>query len=155
MRHLGNRDMMVVVPSLELRDRSFNPRLSKMITENAGLQEIVSRASRSSANRADILEYGANVRLIKAGANSADSLRSDHLPYVICDEVDAYKWDVGGEGDPMTLIENRQRTFSRAKTFLISTPTNEHESRIDQAYQRSDRRRYHVPCPHCGEYQHL
>jgi hypothetical protein len=31
MAHLGNRDMLVVVPSLELRDRSFNPRLSKMI----------------------------------------------------------------------------------------------------------------------------
>jgi phage terminase large subunit GpA-like protein len=155
MQHLGNRDLMVVVPSLELRDRSFNPRLAKMISENAGLAELVSRASRSSANRADILEYGANCRLIKAGANSADSLRSDHLPYVICDEVDAYKWDVGGEGDPMTLIENRQRTFSRAKTFLISTPTNEGESRIWQAYLRSDRRRYHVPCPHCGTSQPL
>ena len=155
MQHLGNRDMMIVVPSLELRDRSFNPRLSKMIGETPGLTDLISRASRNSANRADILEYGANARLIKAGANSADSLRSDHLPYVICDEVDAYKWDVGGEGDPMTLIENRQRTFSRAKTFLISTPTNESESRIDQAYQRSDRRRYHVHCPHCSEPQHL
>jgi phage terminase large subunit GpA-like protein len=119
------------------------------------LKELVTRASRNAANRADILEYGANCRLIKAGANSADSLRSDHLPYVICDEVDAYKWDVGGEGDPMTLIENRQRTFSRAKTFLISTPTNEGESRIYQAYLRSDRRRYHVPCPHCGTHQPL
>jgi phage terminase large subunit GpA-like protein len=155
MHHLGNRDMLVVVPSLELRDRSFNPRLSKMIGENPPLADLVSRASRSSANRADILEYGANARVIKAGANSADSLRSDHLPYVICDEADAYKWDVGGEGDPMTLIENRQRTFSRAKTFLVSTPTNADESRIDQAYQRSDRRRYHVPCPHCGEFQDL
>ena len=155
MHHLGNRDMLVVVPTLELRDRSFNPRLSKMIAENPPLADLVSRASRSSANRADILEYGANARIIKAGANSADSLRSDHLPYVICDEVDAYKWDVGGEGDPMTLIENRQRTFSRAKTFLVSTPTNADESRIDQAYQRSDRRRYHVPCPHCGDFHHL
>jgi phage terminase large subunit GpA-like protein len=155
MQHLGNRDLLQVVPSLELRDRSFNPRLSKLIDENAGLKELVTRASRNAANRADILEYGANCRLIKAGANSADSLRSDHLPYVICDEVDAYKWDVGGEGDPMTLIENRQRTFSRAKTFLISTPTNEGESRIYQAYLRSDRRRYHVPCPHCGTHQPL
>jgi len=167
MAHLGNRDMMVVVPSLELRDRSFNPRLSKMIAENARLADLVSRASRSSANRTDILEYGANVRLIKAGANSPDSLRSDHLPYVICDEVDAYKWDLGGEGDPMTLIENRQRTFSRAKTFLISTPaspgvkdneaglSDADESRIVQAYERSDRRRYYVPCPHCGQEQHL
>ena len=167
MAHLGNRDMMVVVPSLELRDRSFNPRLSKMIAENARLADLVSRASRSSANRTDILEYGANVRLIKAGANSPDSLRPHHLPYVICDEVDAYKWDLGGEGDPMTLIENRQRTFSRAKTFLISTPaspgvkdneaglSDADESRIVQAYERSDRRRYHVPCPHCGHQQHL
>lgn len=151
MHHLGNKDMMVVVPTLELRDRSFNPRLSKMLDECPVLADLVSRATRSSANRVDILEYGAHARVIKAGANSPDSLRSDHLPNVICDEVDAYKWDVGGEGDPMTLIENRQRTFSRAKTFLISTPTNEGESRIDQAYQRSDRRRYHLPCPHCGE----
>jgi phage terminase large subunit GpA-like protein len=155
MSHLGNRDMMIVLPTLELRDRSFNPRLAKMIKENAYLEALVSRASRSSANRTDLLEYGANARLIKAGANSADSLRSDHLPYVICDEVDGYKWDVGGEGDPMTLIENRQKTFTRAKTLLISTPTNEGESRIDQAYQRSDRRRYQVPCPHCGTYQPL
>ena len=155
MHHLGNRDMLVVVPTLELRDRSLNPRLAKMISENPHLADLVSRASRSSANRVDILEYGANARIIKAGANSPDSLRSDHLPYVICDEVDAYKWDVGGEGDPMTLIANRQRTFSRFKTFLISTPTIDGESRIHQAYLRSDRRRYHVPCPHCGEFHHL
>lgn len=155
MHHLGNRDMMVVLPSLELRDRSFNPRLSKVIKQSPALADLVRSASRSSANRADILEYGSDCRIIKAGANSADSLRSDHLPYVICDEVDAYKWDVGGEGDPMTLIENRQRTFTRAKTLLISTPTNDGLSRIDDAYRRSDRRRYHVRCPDCGTYHHL
>jgi len=155
MQHLGNRDMMVVLPSLELRDRSFNPRLAKMLKQSPALDSMVRSAARSSANRADILEYGADCRIIKAGANSADSLRSDHLPYVICDEVDAYKWDVGGEGDPMTLIENRQRTFTRAKTLLISTPTNDGLSRIDNAYKISDRRRYHVPCPDCGTYHVL
>ena len=155
MHHLGNRDMLIVVPTLELRDRSFNPRLAKMIDECPVLSALVSRASRSSANRVDILEYGANARIIKAGANSADSLRSDHVPNVACDEVSAYKWSVGGEGDPMTLIANRQRTFTRRKTLLNSTPTNEGECRIDQAYKRSNRQRYHVPCPHCGEYQHL
>lgn len=155
MAHLGNRDMMVVLPTLELRDRSFNPRLSKMLRQTPSLAALARTASRNSANRVDILEYGADARLIKAGANSPDSLRSDHLPYVICDEVDAYKWDVGGEGDPMTLIGNRQRTFTRAKTLLISTPTNEGRSRIDEAYQASDRRHYHVPCPECGELHEL
>lgn len=155
MHHLQNKDMLVVNPTLELRDRSFNPRLSKMLNETDVLNAMISTASRSKLNRTDILEYGAMARLIKAGANSPDSLRSDHLPYVICDEVDAFPWDVGGEGDPMTLIENRQRTFSRAKTYLVSTPTGENNSRIAQQYERSDMRRYYVPCPHCGEFQVL
>ena len=155
MHHLGNKDLLLVMPTLELRDRSLNPRLAKMIDESPALAALVVNASRNKANRADLLEYGARSRIIKAGANSPDSLRSDHLPYVICDEVDAFPWDVGGEGDPMTLIENRQRTFTRAKTYLISTPTKEGASRITQQYERSDMRRYHVPCPHCGEYQPL
>lgn len=155
MAHLQNKDTLVVMPTLELRDRSFNPRLMKMLDETPCLAELVSTASRSRANRNDLLEYGARARIIKAGANSPDSLRSDHLPYVICDEVDAFPWDVGGEGDPMTLIENRQRTYSRAKSYYVSTPTTAGQSRIDVLYQRSDRRKYHVPCPHCGEFQHL
>jgi len=155
MHHLQNKDMLVVVPTLELRDRSFNPRLAKMIDESEALANLVTTASRNKANRGDLLEYGARARIIKAGANSPDSLRSDHLPYVICDEVDAFPWDVGGEGDPMTLIENRQRTFSRAKTYLVSTPTLEGQSRIDIEYRRTDMRRYYVPCPHCDEFQHL
>lgn len=155
MHHLGNKDLLCVLPTLELRDRSFNPRLAKMIDESPTLSSLVTSASRNKANRGDLLEYGARSRIIKAGANSPDSLRSDHLPYVICDEVDAFPWDVGGEGDPMTLIENRQRTYSRAKTYLVSTPTKEGASRISQQYARSDMRRYYVPCPHCGELQHL
>ncbi|RLJ20777.1 hypothetical protein DJ031_04510 [bacterium endosymbiont of Escarpia laminata] len=155
MHHLQNKDLLLVVPTLDLRDRSFNPRLAKMIDETPALKELVNTSTRNRTNRENLLEYGARARIIKAGANSPDSLRADHLPYVICDEIDAFPWDVGGEGDPMTLIENRQRTYSRAKTYLVSTPTIEHTSRIDMMYRRSDRRRYHVPCPHCGEYQPL
>ena len=155
MHHLQNKDLLVVVPTLELRDRSFNPRLNKMLDESPDLAALITTSTRNRSNRGDLLEYGARARVIKAGANSPDSLRSDHLPYVMCDEVDAFPWDVGGEGDPMTLIENRQRTYSRAKTYLVSTPTIGGASRIDLQYQRSDRRRYHVPCPHCGEYQTL
>lgn len=155
MQHLQNKDMLVVVPTLELRDRSFNPRLNKMLDETPALSDLVNKSSRSKTNRGDLMEYGARARVIKAGANSPDSLRSDHLPYVIGDEVDAFPWDVGGEGDPMTLIENRQRTFSRAKSFYVSTPTNDQASRIEQLYLRSDMRRYHVACPHCHEFQTL
>lgn len=156
MHHLQNKDTLLVVPSLELRDRSFNPRLTKIIEETPVLGELLmSSGTRNRSNRADLLEYGTRARVIKAGANSPDSLRSDHLPYVIGDEIDAYPWDVGGEGDPMTLIENRQRTFSRAKSYYVSTPTHDNASRVAQGYNSSDRRQYHVPCPHCDELQVL
>ena len=156
MHHLQNKDMMVVVPTLELRERSFNPRLTKMIEESEALAGLVSTASRNKTNRVDLMEYGAGARIIKAGSNSADSLRSDHLPYAICDEVDAFPWEVGDEGDPITLIKNRQSTFGgRAKTFYVSTPVREMASRIDHLHKRSDRRLYHVPCPHCGTLQPL
>lgn len=157
MHHLGNRDMLIVVSTLELRDRSLNPRLSKMFRETPALVELIERSpTRNASNRVDLLEYSPTARLIKAGANSPDSLRSDHLPYVIVDEVDSFPWDVGGEGDPLTLIQNRQRTFrGRSKLLAISTPTNETESRIDQLYRSGDRRQYHVPCPHCQAEQVL
>ncbi len=155
MHHLQNKDMLVVLPTLELRDRSFNPRMSKMLAETDVLAGITSRASRDKANRGDVVEYGAHARIIRSGANSPDSLRSDHIPYVGCDEVSAFPWDVGGEGDPMTLIDNRQRTYSRAKSYFISTPTVAGRCRITLLFSRGDQRRYHVPCPHCGQHQHL
>ncbi len=151
MHHLGNKDLLLIVPSIEVRDRTFNPRLRKMLAETAVLNDLVSSKQRDKRNSAEVLEYNGGARVIKSGANSPDSMRSEHLPYVICDEVDAYPWDVGGEGDPMKLIANRQRAFSgRAKSYFISTPTVEGASRIDQLYRASDQRRYHIHCPDCG-----
>lgn len=72
MQHLQNKDLLVVVPTLELRDRSFNPRLAKMLDESPSLAELVTRSSRNKSNRGDLLEYGARARIIKAGANSPD-----------------------------------------------------------------------------------
>lgn len=149
MHHLGNKDTLLVVPTLELRNRALNPRLRKTFKETPVLSELVTDQKRNRANRDDLVEYGAQARIIKAGANSPDSLRSDHLPYVIADEIDAFPWDLGQEGDPLSLIRNRQRTFSRAKTYLVSTPTVEHESHVASSYATSDQRQYHVPCPHC------
>ncbi|MFU8837887.1 MAG: phage terminase large subunit family protein [Thiohalomonadaceae bacterium] len=154
--HLQNKDLLLVVPTIELRDRSYNPRLRKLFDETPALKEKVSTKKRDRKNTSDVIEFGANSRLIKSGANSPDSLRSEHLPYVICDELDAFPWDVGGEGDPVALINNRQRSFAgRAKSYFVSTPTDELASHINVGYEKSDQRKRYVPCPHCGHYHVL
>ena len=86
---------------------------------------------------------------------SAVGLRSMAARYLFLDEVDAYPLDVDGEGDPMCSAMARARTFARRKIFLCSTPLNSGTSRIEAAYEESDKRRYWVPCPFCDQYQVL
>ena len=150
IHHVQNKDVMMVVPTLQLRDREFNPRFKKMVLESPDLTGLISFKSRDTTTNQDFVEFGQNSRLIKTGANSPDSLRATHLPYVMCDEVSAFPWDAGGEGDPVTLIENRQKTFTRFKRLYISTPTNANECRITAEYEKSDQSRRFSPCPHCG-----
>ena len=87
--HHVQKDMMMVVPTLELRDRTFNPKLDKLFRETPVLAELINTKRRSSDNRQDLTEIG-NMRLIKSGANSPDSLRAEHIPYVAADEIDAF-----------------------------------------------------------------
>lgn len=148
------KDIMFVVPTLELRDRTFNPKIKRLITETPSIAQKISTASRDETNRKDMLEIGP-MRVIKSGANSPDSLRAEHIPYVYGDEIDAYPANVGNEGDPLTLIDNRQKTFSRAKTFLTSTPTLKGFSLIEKSFYAGDQRYRHVPCPHCNQLHKL
>ena len=151
IHHVQNKDFMLVVPTLQLRDREFNPRFKKMVSETPVLSNLISFKSRDTTTNQEFVEFGQHARFIKTGANSPDSLRATHLPYVMCDEVSAFPWDAGGEGDPITLIENRQKTFTRFKRLYVSTPTNSHECRITTEFEKSDQRHRYVPCPHCGE----
>ena len=90
------------------------------------------------------------------GANSATGLRSTPARYLVLDEVDAFPADADEEGDPVALAIQRTVTFrGRRKILLISTPTIAGVSRIEAAYAESDRRKFYVPCPHCGAFQTL
>jgi phage terminase large subunit GpA-like protein len=72
------------------------------------------------------------------------------------DEVDGYPGSLQGEGDPVSLGETRTETFTfNKKIFLCSTPTVKGASRIEVAFEESDKRYYQGPCPECGEFQRL
>lgn len=93
---------------------------------------------------------------IFTSAGSATGLRSTSAGRIMLDEVDGYEDDIDDEGDPISLAMERTNTFGyRRKIFIPSTPTIEGQSRVSAWYRRSDQRRYHVPCPHCGAMQVL
>lgn len=154
--HLDPADMMMVQPTLQdAKDHSrerFMPTARQMPEVNDRLPD---RRSRDETNTALTKEIKGGATAFFAGANSARSLASKPLGFVVCDEIDGYPLDVDGEGDPLALVWERMSNFPTRKLLLCSTPTLRDFSRIEGEFLASDRRRYWVPCPHCGDMQIL
>ncbi len=85
-------------------------------------------------------------------AGSASSLASRPIRFLFMDEIDKYPAFAGKEADPIELATERTKTFWNRKIVKCSTPTTK-EGYIWRDYHKTDMRRYHVPCPHCGNYQ--
>lgn len=154
--HRSPQDMMMVQPTLgdamqHSRER-FMPTVRRMPEI---LKRLPKPTSRDASTSWGTKSLAGGSTLFFAGANSARSLASKPLGLVVCDEIDGYPMDVDGEGDPLTLIGERMSNFSNRKLLLCSTPTVKDFSRIEAEYLASDRRRFWVPCPHCGEFQVL
>lgn len=147
--------ILLVQPTLDLMKRYSKQRLAPLIEESPAIASKVRPSrSRDSGNTLLEKEFDGGI-LVGTGANSAAGLRSMPARDLVFDEIDAYPMSIDDEGDPISIAEKRQDTFSRRRRLKTSTCTIKGESRIEQAYQASDRRRYFVPCPHCQHYQVL
>ena len=135
--------MLMVQPNDDLVEKVSKQRLSPMIASTERLSDKVYKDN--------ILEKRfPGGMLMMASANSAAGLRSMPIRFLFLDEIDAYRKNVGGEGDPVSLAIARTRTFPRRKIYECSTPTIRGASRIEQSYLESNQQEYHVPCPECG-----
>jgi phage terminase large subunit GpA-like protein len=147
--------MLVVQPTVEMGKRWSKGRLAPLIEDSPRLRDKVKDPrSRDSGNTVQSKEFPGGV-IVVTGANSAVGLRSMPVRYLFLDEIDAYPGDVDGEGDPVSLAIQRTSTFARRKILLVSTPTIQGLSRIEQEFEASDKRYFHVPCPFCSHYQKL
>jgi phage terminase large subunit GpA-like protein len=154
--HTEPQDLMMVQPTLQdAQDHSgqrFLPTVQKTPALH-GLVAIHRSRDESSSWRARSIQGGFAVFF--GGANSASSLASKPIGMAVADEVDKWPADVDNQGPPLALLEERMSNFSRRKLIIASTPTIKDASTIETEYLASDRRQYHVPCPHCGERQVL
>jgi phage terminase large subunit GpA-like protein len=89
-----------------------------------------------------------NGSLKVASAGSPADLTGTSRRLVIGDDIS--KWEMSEKGDPEALMVSRAQAFEEAKILRTSTAMIKGTCRISRAYDRSDQRLYHVPCPHCG-----
>lgn len=85
------------------------------------------------------------------GSNSPSSVKSTPAPVVAVEEPDDCNDNVRDQGDTITLLEERVKTYARSKVIFGGTPTILGTSRIHAAYLSSDQRKFMVPCHHCDE----
>lgn len=95
-----------------------------------------------------------NGYVLLAGANSAAGLRQRTVRYAVEDDLDQWRDDLDGQGSPEEMVSQRLKVWRRqglSKRLKISTPTIKGASKIEAAHNASDRRRYHLKCPSCGD----
>ena len=81
-----------------------------------------------------------------ATAGSKADLANVEARYLLLDEPDRYPAATGEEGSPMEMAEARLTTYWNRKIIEPCTPTTP-DGHINQAYLRSDQRKFWVPCP--------
>jgi phage terminase large subunit GpA-like protein len=153
--HIDPSSFMFVEPTMDIAKKISKQRINGMINDMPLLQKLIKEdRSRQTSNTLFIKDFDGGI-LVLSGANSAASLRSMPIRYLVLDEVDAYPADLDGEGSAIELAIKRTETFHNKKILIISTPTIKGESNVEVEYSLSDMREYHVPCPQCGTYQKL
>lgn len=151
--HQDPSPMLILQPILDMAEAFSKDRIATMVRDTPALSEIIADArSRDSGNTLLHKRFpGGHWTL--AGANSPAGLASRPIRIFLGDEVDRYPESAGTEGDPVSLAEMRTSNFWNRITGLFSTPLIKGLSRIEAAWEESDKRLYFVPCPHCGHEQ--
>ena len=129
-------------------------KLRPMIEANPSIANKMAKPrSRDGVNNSRMISYIGGW-LLFSWAGSPKTLRGRSAPVTHADEIDGM--EATAEGDPVELLSQRAATFGdQALRTESSTPTIAGASRVENAFNQGDKRRYYVPCPKCGEGQYL
>ena len=148
--------VMVCLPGEVSMNKWVAQKLNPAVDESPAMKRsLTSVASRDATNTRTFKDF-AGGQLYIEHAGSPSRLKSTTVRTLLVDEVDEFANNLSGGDDPVEMLNGRTSAFpSTYKRLYISTPQIRGLSRIEQMWEKSDQRRYHVPCPHCGHMQHL
>lgn len=147
---------MMILFSKEKAAKQFNSeKFEPMLEATPVIAEKIPAASkRDPDNRWDYKGFtGGFLKLV--ASNSPGDLKTTPAPVVIVEEPDDTNANVKGQGDSMTVVEERMKSFQRRKFIVGGTPTVQDFSRIADYHEGSDQRVFEIPCPLCEEPQVL
>jgi phage terminase large subunit GpA-like protein len=129
-------------------------RVEPMFRASPALAGKLSESLRDKANTVMLRQFPGGY-LACGWATSSVSLASRPIRVLLGDELDRWPESTGRDGDPWSQAVQRTSNFHNRKIVAVSTPTIEGLSAISRLFDDSDQRRFHLPCPRCGERQVL
>lgn len=133
-------------------NQKLNPMLEEVPVVRNALATVNSRDARNCKEFKDFL--GGQLYVEHAGSTAR--MKSSTVKYLVVDELTEFVAAMLTGDDPLMLLGDRTSAFpSTYKILYISSPGTKGICRTDDLYQKSDQRRYYVPCPHCDEMQPL
>jgi phage terminase large subunit GpA-like protein len=120
-------------------------RVAKMIRSTPPLREALLGGIHDKVTE----KWIGGARLGFAWASSATELASHPAHLAIIDERDRMASDIGGEGDPVTLVRARLKNYFGSTLIVTSTPTIEHLSPIWDLWLEGTMGVWSWLCPAC------
>ena len=143
--------LLVVARDRDVRD-VVRSRLKAMIEDSPALRAQLSESAQDVG--LESLRFR-RCTVFTAASNSSAGLASKSCRFVLLDEIGKWPSVLANEGSPIDLARQRTNAFAgRRKIVAVSSPTTEKHG-IHPEYLRTDRRRWHVPCPECDHFQPL
>ena len=142
---------VIVLFPADRKAREFNlEKFEPMVEATPALQSILTTKSRAKENTHTFKSFpGGFMKFV--GSNSPSNLKSTSAKRLIVEEPDDCNLNIKGQGDSITLLAERGKGFADSKLIAGGTPTIAGVSSIEQRMELSDKRRWYVPCHHCGE----
>jgi len=147
--HQAPRDIICTFPTLELARIFSKDKLTPTIEATPCLKgKLKDSRERDSNNLIDAKDFpGGSIKMVSA--NSAAALRMSSASFIYCEEIDEYKYDLKGQGNPIELVWNRANNYSNKKLYMVSTPTEKGTSEIEKKFLLGTQEYCYLPCPFC------
>ena len=142
---------LMVYPSKELAESVAEDRIDPMVDASEILRNH-KLTGKATYTRLKKVFDTCTIRLV--GAGSSSQLKSRPTRFLILDEVDSFPDSTGKEAGALEIVKERTKGFRNHVTIQASTPTLS-IGNIWKEFTKGTQEYFHVPCPHCGEFQKL
>lgn len=153
-QHPGN--ILFLARDETLVKQAMNIKIDQMI-DSCGLRPIIRpnvirKRNMRTGDTSESKEFPGG-SLVAASVQVPARMRQLSIMYGFIDDFEAAPYSDKKAGSTTSLIETRFAAYAdKMKLFYISTPEMKQTSNIEPVYELGDQRRYHVPCPCCGDY---